>query len=121
MESDGGGGEGNVEREDRQQPEEELIGAELGRGPDPDRADDEHDLRQDQIREAELLAEDGAPLLDPSFLAPDLRAPLGAIARRVVRHALMDASWARKSAVVCSQRSRGPANDRWARAARYRP
>ena len=48
----------------RREPEHHVPGAELGRGADPTRADDEHDLREDERRKAELLSEFRRVLLD---------------------------------------------------------
>src|SRR5215471_7339869 len=61
-----------IEGDNRQQPEEELLVAELRSRPDPHRPDDEDYLREHQVCEAEFLWEDGAPLLDALFLAQDL-------------------------------------------------
>src|SRR5215510_6769575 len=61
-----------IEGDNRQQPEEELLVAELRSRPDPYRPDDEDYLREHQVCEAEFLWEDGAPLLDALFLAQDL-------------------------------------------------
>jgi hypothetical protein len=58
IEKDYGGGKRKVERDDREDPEDVLVVAQP-RGPaDPERSDDEHNLRQDQVEQSELFFED---------------------------------------------------------------
>ena len=87
--------ERQIEGEDREQPEEQLVAAELGGGADPDGADHEHDLGQDQIGEAELLPEDGAPASTAGLFLSDAGA-LGDFRRSVhLGPPFVSASWRR--------------------------
>src|ERR1041384_6411079 len=61
-----------MKEQQREQPETQLLPPKVGGRPDPRRADDKHDLRQDEIAEAQLFFEDGALRLDASFGAPQI-------------------------------------------------
>ena len=54
----------NVEKQNRQQPKEQMRMAELRGSADPARADDEENLRQHEIAQAERLFERNAVFLD---------------------------------------------------------
>ena len=60
VEVDDDSGERSVEKQKCEEPENDLRGAQLGRGSHPMRADDVEDLGEDQIREAEFFFEFGA-------------------------------------------------------------
>ena len=59
----------NVKKQNGEEPKEKVRLSELGSGADPARADDEKNLRQDQIAQAERLFERFAMFFDAALSA----------------------------------------------------
>ena len=67
VEPDDHGRQRQVKQHDREQPQHDVRGSELPRDADPGEADDEQDLGQHEIADAELLLERRAVRLDLGF------------------------------------------------------
>ena len=64
---------GQIEERHRDDPEDDVRGAQLRGDAHPGQADDEEDLREGEIGETELAHERGAARFDRSFLAEEVR------------------------------------------------